>query len=554
MDDLKEKNLNEKENLDESKENIKTEIDEQSKKEGIKINPSNNEKDFKKKFDEFISKKNLFEFIMTGLSGLFILNLLFLLVKIFKLKSAFNKIGGSNFESFLDPKALSGISSIVSVAKAKQYLSILIFLSIVTLALLFYKLVFVEKRKDFFRLPNNLTFVFGILCIFIGNFISRKLFLISNMAKNLLSNPLSILSGNFDYKGLENADKIPGKIYISLIFYILAILAFLVTIYILYLMIFKNKTAYSASENLVNATNSAINSGISGAENVANKVKSTDYSVVTENIKKNKKYIISGILGIIVIVIGFFGYKIVKNKLTPDAVVSLENMKIDLKIKGYDGYGVAKAEVENEPVIKEVKDKSKVDKLHDALRNYKIEYSKEKEIKNGEEVTATLKFEDTKDLNIKFDKKELTVTVKVDKLKEFVKDFKDIEKHLNRIEEDAKKSLANHYNDIKDLKIEQLAIYDMPLTQDAINAAAINEEDLGNYYKLCIVYKLTGQEKEFLSEELKPFEEVKYCKFEDFKKRGDALTYSIMREGFYNRKNLVDLENELQIKGYKKVK
>ena len=63
-----------------------------------------------------------------------------------------------------------------------------------------------------------------------------------------------------------------------------------------------------------------------------------------------------------------------------------------------------------------------------------------------------------------------------------------------------------------------------------------------------------GEKKEILSEKLKPFEDFKYYEFKGFKKRGEAVTYSTSNEGYYVDKTLDDIENGLQIIGYKKVK
>lgn len=553
---------------DTKKEEVKQENTIDEKTENIEKNVPNKQGDFKESFDKFITKKNLLEYIMGGISALFILSLVFLFFKMISLYNFVNKstkanINDMDFESALSgvESVMSGLRSFVAVINVRNFIGFLIFLSLILMGLLYYKLVCIKKRNDFFKLPTNLSFVGGILAIFIGNLISRKFFNLASLVKKLTENPLNAFNGKLGFGDFKDPDSIisafsMSKLYLTILFYIIGIIAFGLTIYMLYLVIFKNQNVYSASENIKKATNSAVNSGVAGAEAVAEKVKTADYSVVTDNVKKNKKYIISGILGFIIIVGGIFGYKTINYMLKPDAVISLENMDMTLNISGYDGYGVVKADVSGVPTIKEVKDKKKYKEINSILKNYKVEYSKEKEIKNGDEITATLKFEDTKGLKLKFDKKELSVTAKANNLVEFVRDFKDVEKHLNRMEEDAKKVFAksSKYSDAKNLKIERIAIYDMPLTEETINSAVMSKRGLDDYYKLCIVYKITGENKEILSEKLKPFEDFKYYEFKDFKKRGEAVTYSTSNEGYYVDKTLDDIENGLQIIGYKKVK
>lgn len=541
MDNLNQENLEIDKDLEEKFEDISETKIEEHKVDSEKVENEENEEnkisqqetenkvDLKENFDNFLSKNNLLEYIKGAISLTFVLCLLYQIYKFISLGSSKGFGTDSGSEDFLSSfgKLYSKIEDIKTIAKIRNFTNFLIILSIILVVIIFYKTVIFEKRKDFLKFPTNISFFTGVVTVIIVNITIKEFF---NSLKASL-------------------------FYVNIIVSLISIIAFSLTVYMIYLIAFKNQDAYNVSDSITNTANSTINSGITEADKVLKKVKSADYSIISNNFKKYKKYIISAIVALVIVVGGIVGYNTVTNMLKPDAVVSLADMNITLNISGYDGYGIAKVDVMGSPIIREVKDQKKMGKINQALV-YKVELSKEKGIKNGDEITATLKFEDTKGLNIKFDKTELTVSAKANDLREFVREFKDVEKHLDRMDEEAKKSIGNsyRYNDVKDLKVEILSIYDLPFTEEQINSAVNAKESLDEHYKLVIVYKITGSQKEFLSEETKAFEDYKYYEFYHFKKRNDALTYSTLERAYLNNTKLNELENELKVDGYKKVK
>ncbi len=541
MDNLSQDKLEIDKDLEEKSEDISEMKIEEHKVDGEKVeNEENEEKktfqqgsenqaDLKENFENFVSKNNLLEYIKGAISLTFVLCLLYQIYKFISLGSSKGFGTDSGSEDFLSGfgKLYSKIEDIKTIAKIRNFTNFLIILSIILVVIIFYKTVILEKRKDFLKFPTNISFFTGVVTVIIVNITIKEFF---NSLKTSL-------------------------FYVNIIVSLISIIAFSLTVYMIYLIAFKNQDAYNVSDSITNTANSTINSGITEADKVVKKVKSADYSIISNNFKKYKKYIISAIVALVIVVGGIVGYNTVTNMLKPDAVVSLADMNITLNISGYDGYGIAKVDIMGSPIIREVKDQKKMGKINQALV-YKVELSKDKGIKNGDEITATLKFEDTKGLNIKFDKTELTVSAKANDLREFVREFKDVEKHLDRMDEEAKKSIGNsyRYNDVKDLKVEILSIYDLPFTEEQINSAVNAKESLDEHYKLVIVYKITGSQKEFLSEETKAFEDYKYYEFYHFKKRDDALTYSTLERAYLNNTKLNELENELKVDGYKKVK
>lgn len=541
MDNLSQDKLEIDKDLEEKSEDISETKIEEHKVDSEKVeNEENEEKktfqqgsenqvDLKENFDKFVSKNNLLEYIKGVISLTFVLCLIYQIYKFIGLGSSKGLGTDSGSEDFLSGfgKLYSKIEDIKTIAKIRNFTNFLIILSIILVVIIFYKTVIFEKRKDFLKFPTNISFFTGVVTVIIVNITIKEFF---NSLKASL-------------------------FYVNIIVSLISIIAFSLTVYMIYLIAFKNQDAYNVSDSITNTANSTINSGITEADKVLKKVKSADYSIISNNFKKYKKYIISAIVALVIVVGGIVGYNTVTNMLKPDAVVSLADMNITLNISGYDGYGIAKVDVMGSPIIREVKDQKKMGKINQALV-YKVELSKDKGIKNGDEITATLKFEDTKGLNIKFDKTELAVSAKANDLREFVREFKDVEKHLDRMDEEAKKSIGNsyRYNDVKDLKVEILSIYDLPFTEEQINSAVNAKESLDEHYKLVIVYKITGSQKEFLSEETKAFEDYKYYEFYHFKKRDDALTYSTLERAYLNNTKLNELENELKVDGYKKVK
>ncbi|MEB3012200.1 hypothetical protein VJI77_04230 [Parvimonas sp. D2] len=169
--------------------------------------------DVKESFDKFISKKNLLEYIMCGISVVFVLDLLYMVIKLISVGSLGR--GGSSTENYLSgiTKAASKYSSLRTVANLRDFSHFLVFLSIVLILVMIYKSIVLDKKNDFFKLTKNLYFIGANVVVVVAGL--------------LLKSALRHLS--------------TVMLYISILVYLAAIAGFGYIVYILYLRMFKSK-------------------------------------------------------------------------------------------------------------------------------------------------------------------------------------------------------------------------------------------------------------------------------------------------------------------------
>lgn len=174
---------------------------------------SNDHVDVKAKFDEIISKKNLLDYIICGFSAVFSLNLLYMIIKLISFGSFNNSSSnGQNVVANLT-KTMSKLESLKTVANLRDFAHVLIFLSLILLAVIYYKTTILDKRNDFLNTKKNLYFICGLLVTEIGNFILKSAF---SKASTFM-------------------------LYLTVLVYLGAVVVFGYTAYTLYLELFKNK-------------------------------------------------------------------------------------------------------------------------------------------------------------------------------------------------------------------------------------------------------------------------------------------------------------------------
>lgn len=174
---------------------------------------SNDHVDVKAKFDEIISKKNLLDYIICGFSAVFSLNLLYMIIKLISFGSFNNSSSnGQNVVANLT-KTMSKLESLKTVANLRDFAHVLIFLSLILLAVIYYKTTILDKRNDFLNTKKNLYFICGLLVTEIGNFILKSAF---SKASTFM-------------------------LYLTVLVYLGAVAVFGYTAYTLYLELFKNK-------------------------------------------------------------------------------------------------------------------------------------------------------------------------------------------------------------------------------------------------------------------------------------------------------------------------
>ena len=114
--------------------------------------------------------------------------------------------------------------------------------------------------------------------------------------------------------------------------------------------------------------------------------------------KKNLAFIIFAIL----IIFSTCFYYVKKRKA--DAYVTMDPLTVQFHFTGYDGSGKAEIEILEYPKIvslKNAKDREDIEKI---LHNPSIEWSKNENLRNGEEIFYYLRYPHTGKYNIKFDR------------------------------------------------------------------------------------------------------------------------------------------------------
>ena len=120
-------------------------------------------------------------------------------------------------------------------------------------------------------------------------------------------------------------------------------------------------------------------------------------SVLTSK-KINTAFIIFAIL-----IIFSLSYYIVKIR-KPDAYVTMDPLTVQFHFTGYDGSGKAEIEILEYPKIISLKNEKDRENIEKILHNPSIEWSKNENLRNGEEIFYYLRYPNTGKYNIKFDR------------------------------------------------------------------------------------------------------------------------------------------------------
>lgn len=88
----------------------------------------------------------------------------------------------------------------------------------------------------------------------------------------------------------------------------------------------------------------------------------------------------------------------------PDAYVTMDPLTIQFHFTGYDGSGKAEIEILEYPKIVSIKNEKDREEIEKILHNPSIEWSKNENLRNGEEISFYIRYKNTGKYNIKFDR------------------------------------------------------------------------------------------------------------------------------------------------------
>ena len=92
-------------------------------------------------------------------------------------------------------------------------------------------------------------------------------------------------------------------------------------------------------------------------------------------------------------------------KLTkPDAYVNMDPLTIQFHFTGYDGSGKAEIEILEYPKIVSLKNEKDREGIEKILHNPSIEWSKNENLRNGEEISFYIRYKNTGKYYIKFNR------------------------------------------------------------------------------------------------------------------------------------------------------
>lgn len=126
--------------------------------------------------------------------------------------------------------------------------------------------------------------------------------------------------------------------------------------------------------------------------------------------KFNTTFIIFAIL--IIFFTSFYNVKIRK----PYAYVTMDPLTIQFHFTGYDGSGKAEIEILEYPKIVSIKNEEDRENIEKILHNPSIEWSKNENLRNGEEIFYYIRYPDTGKYNIEFDREYGSTGTKVQDL------------------------------------------------------------------------------------------------------------------------------------------
>lgn len=275
--------------------------------------------------------------------------------------------------------------------------------------------------------------------------------------------------------------------------------------------------------------------------------------------KDQKKYLFIS-LGVLGLIILFFVGKFVYFGLKPDAEFNTSGVDIKFDVNGYSGYANATATTIGEPILSQYKNKFLKEDIEDAY-DTKISLDKKKNLKNGDVITATVKFTGKTPYKIAFSNDTIEKKYKVKGLNKFINSYNEIsENNIEKFEEDIQKDISDQYistggffsNKTKNLEISLSGIYEKKVEKEAL------ENGQGGFFSLIYLYKVNYDEvkSDFNDdgdevEKTTPKETYVVYEVSNIVEQNGAIDYNIQK--LYYDIEEKDAINKIKFDGYKQV-
>lgn len=279
-------------------------------------------------------------------------------------------------------------------------------------------------------------------------------------------------------------------------------------------------------------------------------------SISKEN---QKKYMFIG-LGILGLVILFFLGRFIYFSLQADAEFNTSGVDIKFDVNGYSGYAKASASTVGSPILSQYKNKFLKEEIEEAY-SQKITLDKEKNIKNGDEITATVEYTALPPYKISFSDDKIEKKFKVKGLDKFINSYDDIdEDNVEKFEGDIQKEISDQYlsdgsyfsTKTKNLEIELAGLYEKKVPKEDL------EKGQGGFFSLVYIYKVNYDqvEKDYNDdgdevEKTKAKETFVVYEVSNIIEQNGAIDYNIQQ--LYSDIEQADAVNKIKFDGYKEV-
>lgn len=281
--------------------------------------------------------------------------------------------------------------------------------------------------------------------------------------------------------------------------------------------------------------------------------------------KDQKKYVFIG-LGVLAAIILFFAAKSIFFALKPDAEFDTSAVDLKFNVEGYSGYAKASASTTAAPVLSQFKNKYLQKDIEEAYTQ-KITLDKEKNIKNGDVVTATVEYTALPPYKVSFSDDKIEKKFKVKGLDKFLNSYKDLSQDTkDKFEGAIQKKISDQYisdgsgfsTKTKNLEMELVGIFENKVPKDAISNNGVDKNGKSHKFQLAYIYKITYDkvsksydDDDNEVEKLEPKETVIVYQVDDISENNGAVNYNIHSP--YSDLDEADAINKIKYDGFNKV-
>lgn len=327
----------------------------------------------------------------------------------------------------------------------------------------------------------------------------------------------------------------------------------------------ENKNLYNQDENkndmgFENTPRNNVNTNFQEREvRKENPNQANNQNQVGNSKKGQNKFLFIG-LGILAAIILFFVGKSIYFALQPDAEFDTSGVDVKINVEGYSGYANAWAETTDYPILSQYKNKFLKEEIEQAY-NQKITLDKEKNIKNGDVITATVEYTSLPPYKVSFSDDKIEKKFKVKGLDKFINSYDDIsEDNVEKFEGDIQKEISDQYlsdgsffsTKTKNLEIELAGLYEKKVSKKDL------EKGQGGSFSLAYIYKVNYDEieKDYNDdgdevEKTKAKETFVVYVVSDIIEKNGAIDYNIHQ--LYSDIGEADAVNKIKFDGYKEV-